>query len=50
MVAVVSGSGLGLFGSTVGAGAAGIGQGRDRIYVTQTLHNSELPPHAASFI
>lgn len=46
MVAVVSGSGLGLFGSSVsmlgGAGAAGnavVGRGRDRVYVNAATGN-----------
>jgi hypothetical protein len=46
MVAVVSGSGLGLFGSSVsalgGAGAAGnagVGRGNDRVYVNTATGN-----------
>ena len=39
MVAVVNGSGLGLFKSNVSTGAAGLGQARERVYVNSTTGN-----------
>jgi YD repeat-containing protein len=39
MVAVVSGSGLGLFNSSAPLGDAAVGRGRDRVYVNSTTGN-----------
>jgi hypothetical protein len=39
MVAVVSGSGLGLFTSLGSSGSAALGQGRERVYVNSTTEN-----------
>src|SRR5437868_1211077 len=39
MVSVISGSGLGLFGASVGRGSSGVGQGPERIYVNSASGN-----------
>src|SRR5262245_48324661 len=39
MVAVVNGSGLGLFTSNGSSGSAGLGQTRERVYVNSTTGN-----------
>ena len=42
MVAVVSGSGLGLFASPGSSGSAALGQSRERVYVNSTTGNLVL--------